>query len=234
MRTYAVLAGGEAKRFGKDKLLALVGGRRVIDRVLRVVGEDHLLLTTSEERCKLYGAKRCVYDPGKGPAEALLRLNISFTSLPGDLPWIEREVLVRLDAYRRVFNAQLAVPVHSKGSLESLMISVDNFDEIKDRITKRNIPRNLRMTDLVRASKTVVFVGSKLLTKNPSAFAHVNTQEDLRIGAPKEPLGEQLLVLNLGLHPCENPKYELELYRKYGLKQLERHVRKDLELCATH
>ncbi|UXD22211.1 hypothetical protein IPA_02615 [Ignicoccus pacificus DSM 13166] len=230
-KTYVVLAGGESKRFGKDKLIALVDGRRVIDRVLDEIGEDHVLLTVSEERCKLYGAKRCLYDNGRGPAEALLALDGSFTSLSGDLPWIKREVLERLEAFRRYFGAQVAVPLHGKGFLESLMISVEDINPIKRRLKEREIPRTLRVTDIIRISEKVVFVGSKFLSRDPRVFAHVNTQEDLKIGAPKEPLGERIVELELDFHPCEDPLREVELYRRYGLKQMELHALKDLRIC---
>ena len=228
---YAVLAGGESKRFGKDKLIALVEGRPVIQRVLNEVGPDHVMLTVSEERCKLYGGRKCIYDEGKGPAWALLKLEGSFTSLSGDLPWIEREVLERLEAFRRALGAQVAVPLHAEGHLESLMISVERMDEVKERVLSVEIGRTYRVTDIIRASEKVVFVGSRLLTRNPRAFAHVNTPTDLKVGAPKEPLGEGIIELNLGKRPCEDLEEQLKLFKSLNLVHLVKHVSKDMDLC---
>lgn len=228
---YAVLAGGESKRFGKDKLIALVEGRPVIERVLEEVGPDHVMLTVSEERCKLYGGKRCVYDEGRGPAWALLKLETAFTSLSGDLPWIEREVLERLEAFRRVFGAQVAVPLHGKGHLESLMISVEEIGNIKEKVLSTRVNRSYRVTDIIRAAEKVVFVGSGLLTRNPRVFAHVNTPTDLKVGAPKEPLGDKVIELNLGKGPCEDLEKQLKLFKSFNLVQLVKHVTKDMGLC---
>ncbi len=222
-----VLAGGEGKRFGKDKLLALIEGRPAIELVLKEVGEDHLLLTVSEERCKLYGTTRCLIDKGRGPASALLELSGSFTSVPGDMPWIKKEVLERLEGFRRSTGSDVAVPVHGNGNLESLMLSVKDVDELKERIDVKG--RSLRATDLIRAAKRVAFVGSSLLCRDPRAFAHINTQEDLKVRAPKESLGDGLIVLESEWNSVmDSLDLQLKKFKELGISQVVRHVMKDM------
>lgn len=99
-----VLAGGEASRFGRDKLLATVGGRSMLDRVLRAasgarrtvvvgprrdVGEPAELVWTSEQ------------PPGAGPL-AGLAAGLRHCAAPvvvvlaADMPLLDRSVVERL------------------------------------------------------------------------------------------------------------------------------------------
>ncbi|ALU12268.1 hypothetical protein EYM_01950 [Ignicoccus islandicus DSM 13165] len=225
----AILAGGKGKRYGKDKLNELIDGRRVIERLLSEFPQA-TLITTSEERCKLYSAIRCVIDNGEGPAEAMRSLSGTVTFIPGDMPFVTKEMVEKLVSYKNVFKADVAVPIHADGFMESLFISV-NLDALDLEKVKRKLGRPLRATDFIRFANRRIFVGSKLISRFPVNFAHLNTPLDLRIRYSKSPLGEELLVLNSPFEPCESIEEELKTYRKLGLVQLETHARRDLEVC---
>ena len=209
-----MLAGGRSSRFGKDKLLALVDGKRVIDLVLENLRPD-AGLTTSEERCKLYGFPHCVYDPGEGPAEAVRALGEgAWTVAPGDHPWLKRKTLELLESFRRTFNAQVAVPLHSGGPEATVMSVLDpgSFETFTGR-----------MTDFVRQAERAVLVGSALLTRDPLEFAHVNTEESLKVRDPKGKLVYDIIVLDKP-YERDSPEYYLSL----GLPLLASHAKRPL------
>ncbi|NPA85426.1 MAG: NTP transferase domain-containing protein [Crenarchaeota archaeon] len=206
-----MLAGGRSRRFGRDKLLALVDGRRVIDWVKLNLKPD-VGLTTSEERCRLYGFSKCVYDRGEGPALAVSELGAGeWLVAPGDHPWLKRETLEALRAFRELFGADVAVPLHG-GEPEATIMSVAEPGRFK--------PFSGRLTDFVRLAERAVLVGTALLTRDPMELAHVNTPESLRVREPKGELDYSLIVLD---RPCERDSPEL--YRSLGLELLARHAK---------
>jgi len=100
----AILAGGEARRFGSDKALASIGGRAMIDHVaarllplvdkLAVVGRDHGGLLRIDDAPR----------PGLGPLGALLgavryAASAGFDavlSAPCDMPLLPHDLVARL------------------------------------------------------------------------------------------------------------------------------------------
>ena len=224
----AILAGGQGKRYGKDKIIELVDGRRVIDRLLEEF-PDAVVITTSEDRCKLYSATRCLIDKGKGPGEVMASLEGEITFVPGDMPFVTREMVERLEAYRRVLRADVAVPLHANGFMESLLLSA-NLDSIDLSFTGK-LGRSLRATDLIRFSARRAFVGSKLISPYGINFSHLNSPIDLRLRAPKSPLGEGLIILEGEFRPCKDLMREIQAYEELGLAQLRAHALKDLKIC---
>lgn len=90
-----VLAGGESRRFGSDKLDAAVGGRSLLDRAVQGLPTEMLVLVVGPER-PLHRPVRFVREepPGGGPAAAMvtgLRAALDagadlIVVLPGDAP----------------------------------------------------------------------------------------------------------------------------------------------------
>lgn len=260
MRIGLVLAGGEGRRFGGDKLLALVDGEVSIARVAEALREAGASLvyaaTRSGERCRLYteaaGLDGCIYDPPwlgcGGPAAALaglggLRGKVLLVA-PGDMPWLEPGVLRGLEAFMEEAGAEAALPLHAGGYLDTLAAAmswslVERLPGVLGRLCR--LRGELRASDPARAAERLVLVGSGLLASSPLAFAHINTREALRSREPKNPLGpKQAYILEPGLDPaaprgrlCTGLRMELEEYRRLGIRHLERQAARDMErLCS--
>lgn len=71
--TAVVLAGGESRRFGSDKLAAMVAGQTLLDRALEGLGGDMAVIVVGPER-PLRRPVRFVREqpPGGGPAAAMV------------------------------------------------------------------------------------------------------------------------------------------------------------------
>ena len=168
-------------------------------------------LTTSPERCKLYGFPSCLYDEGRGPALAVKGLGEGVWAVaPGDHPWLKRETLVMLNSFRELYGADVAVPLHEE--LEPTIMSLKDPGRFE--------PFSGRLTDFVRLSRRAVLVGTALLTRNALEFAHVNTPESLKVRDPKGRLNYSLIVLD---EPYE--KDSPEYYSSLGLLTLARHAK---------
>ncbi len=220
----AVLAGGKSKRFGKDKLLAIVDGRTSIEMVVENIRPD-VLITTSVERCKLYWEGPCVIDEGRGPAEAVLELSGEALVVPGDMPWLKLDTLKMLVSFADILKADIAVPLF-KESVEFSVIYLKNVDKLKWLKKEKNRP--LRMTDFLRAGGRIALIGSRLLTRDPVEWAHLNTRTSLLTRKAKGEPCDKVIVYEAYFNPFSPSLEELKLYKKLGLKLLEEHVLKDL------
>lgn len=105
----AVLAGGEARRFGSDKALALLDGKPMIDHVIDALGKvaDAVIVCG-----RVHDGHVAVPDqprPGVGPlgglaaalAEANKRDVARVLTLPCDTPRVDAALLARLAGHRR-------------------------------------------------------------------------------------------------------------------------------------
>lgn len=112
-----VLAGGRSRRMqGHDKALALIGGERMIDRVVRRIGPQvaRVLLAAPHD----YGTGlTCVPDLPDGPSgpvgairAAALHLSArkvkAFVTVPVDAPFVPEDLVARLGASGPVAMAQ--------------------------------------------------------------------------------------------------------------------------------
>lgn len=99
----AILAGGASRRFGSDKLLAVVDGRALIDGVLDVArdaGASQIVAIGPRRR----GHRDLVWLPDRWPGEgplggvltALTLLECDVIAIPGDLVGLEVGLLTRL------------------------------------------------------------------------------------------------------------------------------------------
>ncbi len=256
-----VLGGGEGKRFGGDKLVALVNGHPSVTRVasvLRRAGAHFVyVLTRSEARCKLYRALAelddCLYDrPGrcKGPGFALASLaSLSANYVlvaPGDAPWLSPSVYRNLVGF--LDDCDIAVPLHGNGFLETLVLAIrGSFLEKMRHIAEYMcaLRGDTRPSDYVRFAHCSVLVGSSLLgVLSPSSFAHINTREALRTRNARNPLGEKKVIElrsgGLFLETirdkdkfCEYLLREARTYIEKGLTHLARHARRDYEYICT-
>lgn len=259
MRIGLILAGGEGRRFGGDKLLALVDGVASVERVasaLREAGAGLVYAAVREEyRCKLYmeaaGLDGCVYDPSwlgcGGPAAALAGLEglqgDTLLVAPGDMPWLEPGVLEKLEAFMEEAGGEAALPLHEGGFLDTLVAAVrwslvERLPGVL-RVLCR-LRGELRASDPYRAARRLVLVGSGLLASSPVVFSHINSRELLRTREPKNPLGpRQVFVVEPRLDPSASRdvlcrqllREELE-YKKLGVLHLEKQARKDRSMIC--
>ncbi len=253
-----ILAGGEGRRFGGDKLAALVEDRASIARVAEAVrdagGAGVYAVTRSYERCRLYqslgGVDGCIYDSPplqgcEGPAVAIytaLRDSLARGAraaliVPGDTPWLEASVLRRLLTYTPTSGS--ATVVHGDGYLESLL-QLHNSDALEAAARGVELFCRLRgygrPTDALRTSPQLTLLGTLLLADSPTAFAHINTRENIRARQPKSPPAPRLL---LQLHPpaargrdssiCSILKAEKEYYTMHGVAHLAEQAERDLQ-----
>jgi len=254
MKVGLILAGGEGRRFGGDKLIVLTDGRPAVTRisdVLRAAGAELVYVATrGEQRCKIYtniaNLDGCIYDPDwlacGGPAAALAGLETLQARVllvtPGDMPWITPDVLIRLEAFMEQTEAEAALPMHSGGFLETLVATirwslVERLPEILVQLCR--LRGELRASDPYRASTRLTLVGSGLLTWNPIVFSHINTRERLQTREPKNNLGpKDILVTEPHLDPfasrdqlCLRLARERSEYHKLGIIHLERQAWKD-------
>ncbi|BES81941.1 molybdenum cofactor guanylyltransferase [Pyrodictium abyssi] len=249
-----VLAGGEGRRFGGDKLLALVDGVASVARVaraLRGAGAELVYAAVREERrCKLYmeaaGLDGCVYDPSwlgcGGPAAAFaglegLRGDTLFAA-PGDMPWLEPGVLEKLEAFMDEAGGEAALPLHEGGFLDTLVAAIRwSLVERLPGVLRGlcGLRGELRASDPYRAAGRLVLVGSGLLASSPVVFSHINSRELLRTREPKSPLGPKHVI---AVEPrfslpasrdllCRRLAREMEEYQRFGVAHLLKHASRD-------
>ena len=123
MWTAAIIAGGQAKRLGRlDKWALNVGGQRIIDRQLAVLGgvAEHILVVSSDpHRFRSLGLRACAdLIPGAGPLSgvytALVRAPTEHTVVVAcDLPFLTTSFLRHL--VTRVGRTDAAVPRTAAG-----------------------------------------------------------------------------------------------------------------------
>jgi molybdopterin-guanine dinucleotide biosynthesis protein A len=257
-----ILAGGEGRRFGGDKLAAMVDGEPVVARIAsaaRVAGAELVFaVTVSYERCRLYtelgGVDGCLYDSPpvegcRGPAAATYtalrhaeRLSAGLAMvLPGDTPWLGWRQLHLLASLTPRDGS--ATVLHGDGFLESLLQSHRGEAIAAAAIGVERLCRlrggHGRPTDALRSTPTLALLGTRLLSLSPISFSHINTRENLRAMQPKSPPADRMVML---LEPpmyrgdvevCQLLRRELEYYRGHGVAHLAVQAERDIEqLCG--
>jgi molybdopterin-guanine dinucleotide biosynthesis protein A len=143
--TAIILCGGKERRFGSNKALAVVDGRRVIDRVIERVGplSGEIIVVTSAEKAALPlpGGTRLVVDryPGKGPLGGIYT-GLAAASLPlaivvgCDMPFLSTELIQYMIGLADGFDA--VVPRLDEGMIEPLhaIYSRTCLPEMKTRL----------------------------------------------------------------------------------------------------
>jgi len=204
-----VLAGGESRRFGSNKLLATYRGLRLLERVIltlsSISGEVVVSMrgtTASEARriAESLGAT-VVYDdealpcqgPPRGVVSAFKAVDASeYVILGGDQARASTLLLEALVGEARMAAASSATIVQWDGFLAPT-IGYATREAARFLIHSCMLKRGMaRLTDLYRGPSTSLLVGWHRLTDSPLEVASVNYREDLdddiaRSKAPPRP-----------------------------------------------
>lgn len=262
LRVGIVLAGGAGRRFGRDKVVALVDGEVSVSRVARVLraaGAGRVYVSVRDEyKCKIYtslsGADGCVYDPSwlrcGGPAAALAGLGglegaRLFFLAPADMPWLRPSVYLWLEAFMGLTGAEAAVMVHEEGSVETLVAAmrgslVGRLPSILGELCR--LRGKIRVSDAYRSARRLVVVGSGLLSESGSTFTHINTVESLKTRCSERRLGPKLVTVVEPLLEIQDSKKGLcsllereeKLYSRLGLDLFRSQVAGDRRVLCKH
>jgi molybdopterin-guanine dinucleotide biosynthesis protein A len=260
MLVAVILAGGDGRRFGGDKLAALVDGEPSVARIAaaaREAGADLVYAATrSMERCRLYqalaGLDGCLLDPPlacSGPGAALLAAAEAAAeagwrlvlTLPGDTPWLTPEAVARFT--RLAGAACSATLLHGDGFIESLL-QLHRGEALASMVEPLRalcgLRGELRASDPLRLSPRLRLVGSRHVSPWPLPWAHINTREALRTRAAKNPPGSGLVERHEPrLEPslptprlCGLLRREEEAYHALGVRHLARQAARDYRLLC--
>lgn len=193
-----ILAGGVSRRFGDNKLLIEIDGTRVIDRVYNVLRDlvDGVYISIRNSNQEKIFSKYAsftgddkflgfVYDVvgDGGPYVALISvvkaIDGEIIVLPGDMPWIDGDVLDKIIRISRDAGATVSSPLWGNGLLESLIIYYNKLGCIECHNLLWELRRHGRPTDFHRISARTLLVPVHLLTESPEVFAHINYKADL-------------------------------------------------------
>ena len=183
----AILAGGEATRFGgRFKPEIIVEGRRIIDRILDVISPLFSEIIIVSDKKILTGIDSKIFVTSdifkkRGPLGGLhAALSASESDalfvVAGDMPFLEKEIIEQLCTYYNKMLPQALVPRHS-GLIEPLhsIYSV----ELKYTLEKiLSEPDNNSVTGLLDK------IDTRYLDVKPSvaakAFINLNTDKDMQ------------------------------------------------------
>lgn len=198
-----ILAGGSSSRFGGDKLLASLHGRPIIERVageaIRVGGRVYISVNREDraaiiERIGIEDLVPIVDSedlPCRGPARAILSSLLRVEEdevlfVPGDVPWLPHDVLVRFVDLCRRSGAGAASLYWGDGSVETL-IQYHVAGVSRTCCLRASLLRGekLRPSDFLRCMRDVRYVYVGELTSDPLLFSNVNTREDLENLRPR-------------------------------------------------
>jgi molybdopterin-guanine dinucleotide biosynthesis protein A len=245
-----ILAGGQAKRFqvkGKqwiDKALVELFDRplliHIVERVMPVVDETIICVDNHARKLKYSrllqnysykNVKLCIDEHftfvKKGPAVAITT-GLKATDvdlciiLPCDTPFIEPSVVEYL--YKAVKDADIAVPIHPNGKLETLMMTCKRSNIVCIAETLCELGRD-RPDDLIRGASKInlVYTVSELRNFDPEfkSFININSQEDLNRLATRVIKGgpiRESKILNR-CRPTESELDELRMGSKYFFQE---------------
>ena len=187
MWTAAIIAGGQAKRLGRlDKWALNVGGQRIIDRQLAVLGgvAEHILVVSSDpHRFRSLGLRACAdLIPGAGPLgglyTALVRSPTKHTLVVAcDLPFLAAAFLRYLAA--QVGHADAAVPRTADGPQPLCAVYTQNCVGAVRAQIERGQHRMSALEEVIR----VTHVGPAEIAafdRDGKLFLNENTSEDHR------------------------------------------------------
>lgn len=179
-----ILAGGKGIRLGRNKGLAILKDRHLIEHVidnLRGVC-DEILISSNSEQCKKFGYP-VIPDiiAGKGPMSgihACLQASSSEENIviSVDTPFAGKEYFTFLLAQKG--EGYIAAPKDEDGRYEPLCAYYNKRVAIE--MEKFLNSGQYKMSDLfTRLPFTAISIPEKMLSTNPMLFHNVNTEADL-------------------------------------------------------
>ncbi len=177
MKCY-ILAGGRSRRFGRDKLLHEIGGKKVIERVLdtaKVVCDEVFLITKNPSKFRFLDVPIIldafsIHASMIGLYTALSHAETPSLILSGDVPLLTPQIIERLikDYEPPITLARTKEKIHT-------LVGVYSPDvlEILEEYIKNE---NYKLYEFVKrvGFKTVLFKG-----KEANHLLNLNTEEDL-------------------------------------------------------
>jgi len=219
-----VLAGGAARRFGgSDKVLAVVGGRTMLDRVLDAVGGARAVYVVGPRRAEVERPHRVRRGdlhwlredpPGAGPlaglAAAAGHCRAAVVAVAAaDMPLLTASVIDRLvDAVARP-GVDAALLVDAEGHRQPLAAAYRR-PALLDALVAIGDPRNKGFAPLLRSLRTVT-------VEEPQAAADCDTPSDLeRVEAMMltdwtRRLADELGITDLSPTSEKGPPLDLDL-----------------------
>jgi molybdopterin-guanine dinucleotide biosynthesis protein A len=186
--TSIVLCGGKERRFGSNKALAMVAGKRAIDRVIERLEpiSDLILVVTSPEKANLAagGRTKVLVDryPGKGPLGGIYTGLIEAQSAKAivvgcDMPFLNTQLLKKMVMMADGFDA--VVPRLDGGMIEPLhaVYARSCAPEMKEHLDNDR----LSITQLIRELKVRYMEKEEYLPLDPDmlSFFNINYPADL-------------------------------------------------------
>jgi molybdopterin-guanine dinucleotide biosynthesis protein A len=193
MRSGIVLAGGRSTRFGREKSLELVEGKRMICRAIDSIcgAVDEVIISVRDERQRdllvpFVGSYRFVFDQveGIGP---IAGLSSAFKEAKGDyavvvacdMPYVSIDAIELL--FRRAEGHDAAVPRHDNGLVEPLH-AVYRRASMIDAIAASRDAGESRISSPLHRLKDVVYVPVeeiKRVSPGRDTFMNVNRAVDM-------------------------------------------------------
>ena len=188
--TSIILCGGKDRRFGGNKALSLVGGKRVIDRVLERLDpiSSQMLIVTSPAKTglEITPPVSAIVDlyPDKGPLggiyTGLKEASSSYAIVVGcDMPFINTQILHRMVSVSSGFDA--VIPRLDAGMIEPLhaIYAQTCAEEMRIRLDQNR----LSITQLIREMNVRYLEKEEYLPLDPQmlSFFNINYQADLKV-----------------------------------------------------
>jgi len=207
--TSIILAGGESRRMGIDKLKLRVEGRAIIEMIastLREVSDEVYISVNSRERGEeLVGMCDCdsyIIDeasgcrgPLLGIASSLKQVNTKWVLfVPGDTPWVTAATLAKYIRLCVANNADICVPYWDNGYVETLF-------QLHLRETTMGICEEIcglgkrRASDPLRGVRKTLYIPISEITEDPTEFTNINTPTDIERRTPRGYLGPPRYVM---------------------------------------
>jgi molybdopterin-guanine dinucleotide biosynthesis protein A len=186
MLTCAILAGGDSRRFGREKGLALLGGKPLIQHVierLHGMGEETLLITNRPEAYRFLGLP--IFEdriPGGGALSGLHAALVSakypvVLLVACDMPFLNRSLLAHMIGLAS--RVDVVIPLR-RGQYEPLhaLYARACLPAVETTLTRQSP----RMVDFL-PQVNVLPIGETELRRfdlDGRSFFNINTEEDMR------------------------------------------------------
>ena len=179
-----ILAGGKNRRFGSEKALAKINGKRIIDRIITAMSEvfeENIIITNNEDLYKEFNLK--TYPDileGKGPLmgvyTALHHSSTDIFVIACDMPFVSASVIRKIIDSLKGYDA--AIPKYN-GKLHFLhaVYSLRCFDIFKKKLDGGF----LRLKDVVEDLNCNIIEEFKFEQDHLSPFFNMNTPDDFTL-----------------------------------------------------